>query len=1299
MKSKKNNHNKVRSLGGLASAGILLFSVGSNVSFAESPLSTSISLDYTCVFPLVGPQPINLEISSSMDSLLLPGESFGPNSFDVVANFQGQLGLGFDVVTASTLKGQATLTQLFTGNNVDLEPALLLNMEVQAITSTDGDFPMSLSGESAPLFFESHQAGDAELNIGELTFTLIAQKSDGTPVIYAESDSLSGEFPVSCDLNADQDTALHTFIVTADPTGVEADISLSPTEIDFGSVGTGINKTEVIQIQNVGENDLGINNIFLEGTDAASYIQSNSCTSLSFGESCEVEITLISDGVGVREAELVIESTDIDEATVRVPLTASISGNEIFLDKSHINFSGTQINGNSSDTFVIANIGSGQLDISSIFLVGEDSSSFSLTHNCAELLSEESCLVDVVFMPTTEGEKTASIVIESSDVQGTTAQLALSGMALPMQEGLVPVNLNIDYICLYPLIGNQPLNLDVNSEMPLVVSAEHFFGPLPVTADARLEGLTWTGLNIVSARTISGNATLSSELTADTGFSQTIPISLTFEQTSIPSSPSDITFPAQGSVIATQLNASLLGQVSVDINGLSMELLATKENGNPVFFQESDPETGIFPVGCFPIANQNLTLHSFAVRDSNTGIDPNINIAPSSFDFGDVKEGVTSAKTFLVTNSGDSVLEITNISIVGNEFGSFAQSNDCNSLEFAQSCTIEVFFGPEGNGLRNADIIVESNDPDEASVAIAVSGVSVGPAILFSRSSINFGLTPINSDRTQTVEIRNIGGGEIVINGISITGVNSDAFIEINDCDTLLADEICQIDISLNSDDEGVFHAELVIDSSDNDQPLETITLDGEVSGSHIEVNRKKIDFGTVPFGFDLTEIIIIKNAGATDLGITNILLTGPHADAYIETNDCNTLAQGQSCRVNVTYLAERDGNSIAHIDIESTDTDSPKVKVLLKGETEALSGSFVPASLNLDLMCSFPLVGVQPINLDIDSHMNSTLQIGESFGPYGVRMIADLQGFLWQGMSIVGAETIGGSASIAATIEGDSEGDSFSVDMPIDFNINQQTVPEEPGDFTIVAQTASTSIAIDNGTSGEFDVAIQTIQFEIVTVNSNDDPIIFAESDPVTGAFPVSCEIVAGQDTTLHTFNVESNATPLNFISDVMGETTLDSAENSVALVGTLTSVTDSNSGNYVVDLDLQPTEIVFTQIAMFSKVYATLDFESTGMGTFTSDEMTVESEMFVRLPKIVVSFFGFRIQLGGGDQCRTSGSLNLSLSSDAFSMESGGTLSGDYVLPTLENCGPLTSLLNRKLGGASNHMELNVSPSIEVN
>ncbi len=105
-------------------------------------------------------------------------------------------------------------------------------------------------------------------------------------------------------------------------------------------------------------------------------------------------------------------------------------------------------------------------------------------------------------------------------------------------------------------------------------------------------------------------------------------------------------------------------------------------------------------------------------------IDPVAQFSPTKLAFGTQAVGTSTTLPVQLTNSGETPLDISNISIGGADAGDFSQTNDCPAiLPATMSCTISVTFDPTAKKARTGTLIVADNvAAGQSTVALTGTG-------------------------------------------------------------------------------------------------------------------------------------------------------------------------------------------------------------------------------------------------------------------------------------------------------------------------------------------------------------------------------------------------------------------------------------------------------------------------------------------------------------------------------------------------------------------------------------------------
>jgi len=117
---------------------------------------------------------------------------------------------------------------------------------------------------------------------------------------------------------------------------------------------------------------------------------------------------------------------------------------------------------------------------------------------------------------------------------------------------------------------------------------------------------------------------------------------------------------------------------------------------------------------------------------------PQISVSATSLDFGSVDVGDSSFTTLTITNSGSASLIIGQITFSGTNTLDFDTRNDnCTgaTVGSSQNCTLQIVFSPRSIGSRRATLAISSNDPDNPTQNVSLSGNGTDGGIIIGSGS------------------------------------------------------------------------------------------------------------------------------------------------------------------------------------------------------------------------------------------------------------------------------------------------------------------------------------------------------------------------------------------------------------------------------------------------------------------------------------------------------------------------------------------------------------------------------------
>ena len=216
--------------------------------------------------------------------------------------------------------------------------------------------------------------------------------------------------------------------------GAAPQLSITPVALDFGGIHLNALRSDSVLVKNTGLAPLSGGALSITGTASFTVIPAN--ISLPVGDSIWVKTTFAPTSPGPQSAVLQIDNFAI-ENPVTIPLTGEGIAPAISLSSGHLDFGGVIVSISAVDSISIKNTGTTDLSISSHTVTGTDSSLFTIALFAVDLVPSDSAFVKVVFIPDSEGDKTATLQL-THNAPGTTSVITLRGSG-----HLVPVQLKL----------------------------------------------------------------------------------------------------------------------------------------------------------------------------------------------------------------------------------------------------------------------------------------------------------------------------------------------------------------------------------------------------------------------------------------------------------------------------------------------------------------------------------------------------------------------------------------------------------------------------------------------------------------------------------------------------------------------------------------------------------------------------------------------------------------------------------------------------------------------------------------
>ncbi|WP_281980308.1 choice-of-anchor D domain-containing protein [Tenacibaculum mesophilum] len=215
-----------------------------------------------------------------------------------------------------------------------------------------------------------------------------------------------------------------------------------------------------------------------------------------------------------------------------------------------------------------------------------------------------------------------------------------------------------------------------------------------------------------------------------------------------------------------------------------------------------------------------------------------IEFSESPISFGNVEVGEDLSKNIIVSNTGNTDLEITNVNIIGGSSSSSftvigGTSSLIRTIAPGDTYTFEVKFTPSSQGFASASIRFFNNS-SENEVFLPMNGTGTAPAqpaIAFSETGLNFGdVTVGNSGNDLTFAIQNNGQGNLEVSNIRMSGANANNFtlVNVSAPQTIAPNSFYEVIARFTPQSEGQKQAMIVVESNDPTKPSYAIIISGK---------------------------------------------------------------------------------------------------------------------------------------------------------------------------------------------------------------------------------------------------------------------------------------------------------------------------------------------------------------------------------------------------------------------------------------------------------------------------------------
>ncbi|MEQ8475031.1 choice-of-anchor D domain-containing protein [Fulvivirga sp.] len=617
---------------------------------------------------------------------------------------------------------------------------------------------------------------------------------------------------------------------------------------------------------------------------------------ITAGQSVEIDLTIDASNLngGIYESSIIVSSNDPANAEIIVPITLNVTGApDIYLDDNSIDFGEVFLSGALMDSLRIVNTGTDVLEISDILNSGSD---FELSIGSMSLSPGESTYLYITFTPTSFGEITDQIEIQSNDVDELSVFVDLVGVGLELpiitvDPSSLTSNLNIDQSEIKEVqitnTGGSPLLYDLvlesiaTSQTKVLNNSIQFIGTerskdeSPQNDPSTIENQSVSSNDIRPMNV--GSVSSLEEVLGSLELINSELVDLIPNRYNFSGGVSGSTISDGGGDMYDGGNA-LLTNLGGNFNYSDKLITSTPYlNGQDYFTAKYD---GLFVFASDLDNNSEFIIEGNLGADGGGSVDAsilNLEISGRSF-LGFVKRVYGTSDP-----SVNHLIIVEDRGTLGHEF-STDSDNDFHrvyGLEDSQRLYYLLFAGTSGGYINDSDIL-----------SIMESFV-------------------LSVDKTRQISLVSPNNGSLAPG----------------------SSEIIEVEFNSYGVSEGTYGAELVISGQDQhiDNMIVPLTLNVALDAyPEISIDKGLVDFGAVQLGDIKRDTIVISNNGTSNLNIDDLASINSSFSYSIPDR---VIAPGEESKLVITFEADKTGSYSDVLNIVSNDPSNSSKFVSVRGD------------------------------------------------------------------------------------------------------------------------------------------------------------------------------------------------------------------------------------------------------------------------------------------------------------------------------------------------------------------------------
>jgi hypothetical protein len=722
----------------------------SSMTFAE--VSVGQQTTQTAVITNRGNSPVSItQLSTSSPEFTTSGLAFPLN---LAPGQSAAFRVAFRTTTAGSVSGTlSAMTTRGSGSKVHLNGGSNKTSSQLSLSSSSLKYGNVLVNGSATQAVTLKNSGSTDINISQLTVSGAGFSVTGVTVPATipagQSASLQATFApttagtVNGSVTITSDAATTGSVVALSGTGVSASytMSLTPGSVSFGNVNVGGNASQTVQLTNTGNSSVTVSSVTATGSGLSVSGISGSLT-INPSQTVPVTVNYAPTAAGPTAGNITVTNNDGVNAVAAV--TGSGIQAALSVSPSALSFGNVNTSSTATQALQLKNTGTANLTISGASINGNGFTASGMSFP-ATLTPGQSGALNIQYAPTATGAASGSISLVSS-APNSPAVVALTGSGVntptytmtlsPSTVAFGNVNTGSTAAQTVTLTntGNSSVTISQVSASGAGVSVSGLSAgatvapsqsvALSVTYSPTAAGaITGGGISVTNSQGISVSSGVSGA-GVQAGITIT-PVSANFGSVVTGNTNSQtIQISNNGSANLTLSMATVSGS-GFSLNGLSLPLTLMPSQSTSFNVQFAPTGAGAASGSVSVTSNASGTPSVIGLSGTGVAATNTLSVTPTSLNFGSVTDGSTASQSFTVTNTGNSSVAISGMTVSGTGY-SILSGNGAVTLSPSQSVTANVQFAPTAAGAASGSVKVASN-ASGSPAAVSLSGTGTAP--------------------------------------------------------------------------------------------------------------------------------------------------------------------------------------------------------------------------------------------------------------------------------------------------------------------------------------------------------------------------------------------------------------------------------------------------------------------------------------------------------------------------------------------------------------------------------------------